>query len=32
MKSYYGKINTNYHDSEMSKESYHCICLSVTVV
>ena len=32
MKFYYGKTNTNFHDSEMPKETYHCIFLSVTVM
>lgn len=24
-----GKINTNYHDSEMPKKGCHCVCLPV---
>ena len=26
IKSYEGKINTNFHDDGISKESSHCIC------
>ena len=29
IKSYEGKINTNFHNNKMSKEGSHCICLSV---
>ena len=24
-----GKINTNFHDDEIPKEAFYCICLSV---
>ena len=30
MKSYEGKINTNFHHVNISKEGSLCICLSVT--
>ena len=32
MKSYEGKINTNFHHVNISKEGSLCICLSVTAL
>ena len=32
MKSYNGKINTNFHNNKIPKELYHCICLSVILI
>ena len=32
IKSYDGKINTNFHDSDVTKECFHCICLSVIFI
>ena len=29
MKSFNGKMNTNFHNNEIPKEGSHCICLSV---
>ena len=29
LKSYKGKLNKKFHDTEMPKESSHCICLLV---
>ena len=31
-KSYNGKINTNFHNNKIPKESSHCICLSVILI
>ena len=32
MKSYKGKITTNFHNNRMMKEGSHCICLSVSLI
>ena len=32
IKSHEGKINTNFHDGGIPKESSHCICLSVILM
>ena len=32
MKSYEGKINTNFHDNKVPKEGSQYICLSVTLI
>ena len=32
IKSYNGKINTNFHDNGLSKEDSHCIWLSLILV
>ena len=32
IKSYEGKINTNFHNDKMPKEGFHCICLSVVLI
>ena len=29
IKSYGDKINTNFHENRIPKESSHCVCLSV---
>ena len=32
IRSYESRINTNFHDNEMSKEGFHCISLSVILI
>ena len=32
IKSYNAKINTNFHNNKIPKESSHCICLSVILI
>ena len=32
MKSYNGKINTNFHNNKISKEGSQCICLPVLLI
>ena len=32
VKSYEAKTNTNFHNDKKSKESFHCICLSVILI
>lgn len=32
IRSYKSRINTNFHDNEMSKEGLHCISLSVILI
>ena len=32
IKSYNGKINTNFHNNKIPKEGSQCICLSVTLI
>ena len=32
IKSYNGKINTNFHNNKIPKEDSHCICLSVILI
>ena len=32
IKSYEGKINTNFHNDKIPKEGSHCICLSVVLI
>ena len=32
IKSYNGKINTNFHNNIIPKEGSHCICLSVVLI
>ena len=32
IKSYNGKINTNFHNNKIQKEGSHCVCLSVTLI
>lgn len=32
IKSFEEKLNTNFHDDKMPKESSHCICLSVIFI
>ena len=32
MESYKGKINTNFHNHKIPKESSHCLCLSLTLI
>ena len=31
-KSYKGKINTSFHDDEIAKEGFPCLCLSVILI
>ena len=32
IKYYNGKINTNFHNNEIPKEGFQCICLSVILI
>ena len=32
IKSYYGKINTNFHNNKIPNEGAHCVCLSVILI
>ena len=32
IKSYNGKINTNFHNNKIPKEDFQCICLSVILI
>ena len=32
IKSCYDKINANFHDKEIPKEGFHCVCLSLILM
>ena len=32
MKSYDGKVNTNFYESKIPKEGIHCVCFTITLI